>query len=151
MPRLKTLHEWLIAQRVKTADGCGLARAIDYGLKRWPALIRYLDQGNLPIDNNPVENSIRPITLGRRNWLSKCPDARITWQDVYRMKTTKSPNKLTLIMTTRRVQAELERGFTRHWLIALSAANFANATPIPQNHNQNITKTIEPKRTGCPI
>ncbi len=69
MPRLKALHEWLIAQRVKTADGCGLARAIDYSLKRWPALIRYLDHGDLPIDNNPVENSIRPITLGRRNWL----------------------------------------------------------------------------------
>lgn len=69
MPRLKALHEWLIAQRVKTADGCGLARAIDYTLKRWPALIRYLDQGDLPIDNNPVENAIRPITLGRRNWL----------------------------------------------------------------------------------
>ena len=69
MPRLKALNEWLIAQRVKTADGCGLARAIDYSLKRWPALIRYLDHRDLPIDNNPVENSIRPITLGRRNWL----------------------------------------------------------------------------------
>lgn len=69
MPRLKALHEWLIAQRMKTADGGGLARAIDYSLKRWPALIRYVDSGNLPIDNNMVENAIRPITLGRRNWL----------------------------------------------------------------------------------
>jgi len=69
MPRLTALHDWLIAQRVKTADGTGLARAIDYSLKRWPALIRYLDNGILPIDNNMVENAIRPITLGRRNWL----------------------------------------------------------------------------------
>lgn len=55
--------------RQKTANGSGLARAIDYSLKRWSALIRYADSGRLPIDNNLVENAIRPITLGRRNWL----------------------------------------------------------------------------------
>ena len=66
MPKLIALHAWLIAQRVKTADGTGLARAIDYSLKRWPALMRYVDNGALPIDNNPAENAIRPITLGRR-------------------------------------------------------------------------------------
>jgi transposase len=69
LPKLKSMQEWLIAQRVKTANGSGLARAIDYTLKRWPALIRYADSGMLPIDNNLVENAIRPITLGRRNWL----------------------------------------------------------------------------------
>ena len=68
-PKLNALHDWLIDQRLKTADGSGLARAIDYSLKRWPALIRYVDSGTLPIDNNMVENAIRPITLGRRNWL----------------------------------------------------------------------------------
>ncbi|MBP8195184.1 MAG: IS66 family transposase [Azonexus sp.] len=68
-PKLNALHEWLIAQRLKTADGTGLARAIDYSLKRWPALMRYVDCGTLPLDNNLVENAIRPITLGRRNWL----------------------------------------------------------------------------------
>ena len=68
-PKLTSLHDWLIAQRMKTADGSGLARAIDYSLKRWHALIRYVDSGSLPIDNNLVENAIRPITLGRRNWL----------------------------------------------------------------------------------
>ena len=69
LPKLTSLHDWLIAQRMKTADGSGLARAIDYSLKRWHALIRYVDSGCLPIDNNLVENAIRPITLGRRNWL----------------------------------------------------------------------------------
>ena len=69
LPRLKAMHDWLIDQRLKTADGSGLARAIDYSLKRWPALLRYVDSGSLPIDNNMVENAIRPITLGRRNWL----------------------------------------------------------------------------------
>lgn len=46
-----------------------LARALDYSLKRWAALTRYLDDGHLPIVNNWVENQIRPIALGRANWL----------------------------------------------------------------------------------
>ncbi len=69
VPLLTDLHEWLMAQRSRTAAGTGLMRAIDYSLKRWPALIRYTETGHLPIDNNPVENAIRPIALGRRNWL----------------------------------------------------------------------------------
>jgi len=46
-----------------------MAKALDYALKRWPAVIRYADTGHLPIDNNPVENVIRPIALGKKNWL----------------------------------------------------------------------------------
>lgn len=68
-PRLHSLREWLIGQRLKTAEGSSLARAIDYTLKRWKALARYAQRGDLPIDNNAVENAIRPVTLGRRNWL----------------------------------------------------------------------------------
>lgn len=60
---------WLCAKRRVAADGTGLARAIDYSLKRWPAILRYVESGQLPIDNNPIENAIRPICLGRRNWL----------------------------------------------------------------------------------
>ncbi len=55
-----------------TADGaqqCNRQKAIDYSLKRWPALTCYAETGDLPIDNNPVENSIRPIALGKKNWL----------------------------------------------------------------------------------
>ena len=47
----------------------GLARAIDYSLNRWPSLIRYAQTGNLPTDNNPVENAIRPIAIGKKNRL----------------------------------------------------------------------------------
>ena len=42
---------------------------IDYTLKRWPAMIRYAETGHLPTDNNPVENTIRFIALGKKNWL----------------------------------------------------------------------------------
>jgi hypothetical protein len=45
------------------------AQAIDYSLKRWAPLVRFIDDGDLPIDNNWVENQIRPIAIGRNNWL----------------------------------------------------------------------------------
>lgn len=68
-PLLEALHAWLKATRVTVANGGGTAKAIDYSLKRWPALARYASDGALPIDNNPVENAIRPVCLGKKNWL----------------------------------------------------------------------------------
>ena len=68
-PLLQSMHDWLLKTRVNVANGGGTAKAIDYSLKRWAALSRYATAGNLPIDNNPVENVIRPIALGRKNWL----------------------------------------------------------------------------------
>ncbi len=64
-----TLHAWLIANRQKVPDGSAPAKAIDYSLKRWAALMRYLGDGDIPIDNNWVENRIRPVAIGRANWL----------------------------------------------------------------------------------
>jgi transposase len=69
LPQLQALHDWLLQTRVTVANGGGTAKAIDYSLKRWAALSRYATDGLLPIDNNPVENVIRPIALGRKNWL----------------------------------------------------------------------------------
>jgi hypothetical protein len=68
-PVLIALHDWLHALSLKTLPGSGLGNAIKHALGRWPALLRYLDNGERPIDNNPIENAIRPITLGRKNWL----------------------------------------------------------------------------------
>jgi transposase len=68
-PQLQSMHDWLLRTRVNVANGGGTAKAIDYSLKRWPALSRYATDGRLPIDNNPVENTIRPIALGKKNWL----------------------------------------------------------------------------------
>ncbi len=56
---------WLSA----CARGIGHGQGTGYSLKRWVALTRYLDHGAVPIDNNPVENTIRPWALGRSNWL----------------------------------------------------------------------------------
>uniref|UniRef100_UPI00046AAA60 IS66 family transposase n=1 Tax=Cobetia crustatorum TaxID=553385 RepID=UPI00046AAA60 len=68
-PIADTLHRWMLAHREKVPNGSATAKALDYSLKRWAALTRYLDDGALPIDNNRVENLIRPWALGRSNWL----------------------------------------------------------------------------------
>lgn len=68
-PAVDTLHAWLLAQRQRVPEGSATARAIDYSLGRWGPLTRYLEDGAVPIDNNWVENRIRPIALGRSNWL----------------------------------------------------------------------------------
>lgn len=68
-PAADLLHAWLRAHRQKVPDGSATAKAIDYSLNRWAALTRYLDDPMLPADNNWVENQIRPIALGRNNWL----------------------------------------------------------------------------------
>jgi transposase len=68
-PVADALQQWLMQQRRLVPDGSATARAIDYSLKRWTALTRFIDDGALPADNNWVENQIRPIALGRSNWL----------------------------------------------------------------------------------
>lgn len=68
-PLLRSMHDWLLRTRMMVANGGGTAKAIDYSLKRWAALSRYAEDGRLPIDNNPVENTIRPIAIGKKNWL----------------------------------------------------------------------------------
>jgi transposase len=69
LPALTILHDWLQQIRLNTAPNSATTKAIDYSLKRWAALTRYAETGDLPIDNNPVENCIRPIALGKKNWL----------------------------------------------------------------------------------
>jgi transposase len=68
-PVADALHKWLLLQRSKVPNGSATAKALDYSLKRWVALMHYLYDGQVPIDNNWCENQIRPIAIGRNNWL----------------------------------------------------------------------------------
>jgi transposase len=68
-PLADALQAWMLAQRSRVPDGTTTAKALDYSLKRWAALTRYLDDGQLPIDNNYIEQQMRPIAIGRKNWL----------------------------------------------------------------------------------
>ena len=68
-PLWEEMHVWLKFERTRVPDGSAIAKAIDYSLNQWAGLGRFLLDGDVPIDNNYVENRIRPWALGRRNWL----------------------------------------------------------------------------------
>jgi len=68
-PLWKKLRAWLEGERVKVPDGSATAKALDYSLKHWTALTRNLLDGDVPVDNNHLENQIRPWAMGRRAWL----------------------------------------------------------------------------------
>lgn len=68
-PLLEDLHTWLIATVRKLSKKSELAKAIQYALSRWKALVRYRDDGRIEIDNNAAERSLRAVALGRKNYL----------------------------------------------------------------------------------
>ena len=68
-PVMVTLQRWLQEHRAKVPEGSATAKAIDYSLRRWQALSGFIDNAQVPIDNNWIENQMRPVALGRKNWL----------------------------------------------------------------------------------
>jgi transposase len=68
-PKLAGLGPWLEAQLHGLSSDSALAKACRYPLNRWAAMIRYCDDGLLEISNNLVENALRGVALGRRNWM----------------------------------------------------------------------------------
>jgi transposase len=68
-PILKDIYKWLISIKNKVAPKSKLGTAIFYTLNQWPYLIAYLKHGMAEIDTNYVENKIRDIALGKKNWL----------------------------------------------------------------------------------
>ena len=74
-PKIDALAVWFDAQLQTISGKSGLAAAIRYARWRWDALTRYLDDGQLEISNNAAENQIRPVALGRKNWLFAGSDA----------------------------------------------------------------------------
>jgi len=66
---LAVFHRWLLRQRQLVPPGSATIKAIDYSLKRWKELTHFVSDGDVPISNNWVENQIRPIAIGRSNWL----------------------------------------------------------------------------------
>jgi transposase len=68
-PIVQALHTWLEAQLLRVAGRSTLAEAIRYALSRWEGLTRFLHDGRIELDTNPVERAIRPVALGRKNHL----------------------------------------------------------------------------------
>jgi transposase len=68
-PLWAELHVWLQLERSRVPDGSAIASAIDYSLNHWTALTANLRDGRVPIDNNHIENLMRPWAMGRKAWL----------------------------------------------------------------------------------
>ena len=69
VPLLKQLGTWMQKAYIEVLPGSAIGKAIFYSLNRWDKLSLYATSAILNIDNNPVENSIRPVAVGRKNYL----------------------------------------------------------------------------------
>lgn len=69
IPILDAIELFLADTQQVARPNSGLSRAVAYTVRRWTSLRRYVEHGAYPIDNNPVENAIRPIAVGKKNWL----------------------------------------------------------------------------------
>ncbi len=74
-PLLESLKQWLEATLSKLSRKSDTALAVRYALGRWEALVRYVDDGGIEIDNNAAERALRVVALGRKNYLFAGSDA----------------------------------------------------------------------------
>jgi transposase len=74
-PLVNALEAQLRANRTRLSSKGDPAKAIDYMLKRWPAFVRFLDNGRLCLSNNAAERAVRGIAVGRKNWIFAGSDA----------------------------------------------------------------------------
>jgi transposase len=68
-PLLDAFKTWLDKSTIQVPPKSAIGKAIGYSLRQWPKLIRYIEHGNLNIDNNRAERAIKPFVIGRKNWM----------------------------------------------------------------------------------
>jgi transposase len=68
-PVLIELKKWLDENVARTTPSMKIGEAMRYAINHWEGLCKYLTDGKLEIDNNPVERSIRPVAIGRKNFM----------------------------------------------------------------------------------
>lgn len=68
-PKVEAFRTWAEQQLTRIPGKGDLARAFRYGLSRWPSFCLFLEDGRVAIDNNAAERALRPIGIGRKNWL----------------------------------------------------------------------------------
>lgn len=69
VPVLKSIKDWMVSQEMDILPKSALGEAFTYARNQWTALNRYVDDGDLAIDNNAAERALRGIAVGRKNWL----------------------------------------------------------------------------------
>jgi transposase len=74
-PVLEAMHAWLKATMSKLSKKSELAKAIYYALERWTALLVFVEDGRVEMDNNAAERALRTVAVGRKNYLFAGSDA----------------------------------------------------------------------------
>ncbi|WP_374415305.1 IS66 family transposase [Ectopseudomonas oleovorans] len=92
-PLIDQLKAWLDKTQPQVAGQTALGKAVNYLARNWSRLVRYIEGGHLPIDNNRAENAIRPFVIGRKNWLfSDTPKGATASAQIYSLIETAKAN-----------------------------------------------------------
>ena len=122
VPLLADIHALLAQHRDRYRPGTEMRKAIDYLLDRWDCFTLYTTRGDLPIDNNQAERVIRPVVIGRKNWLFVGSEDATAW----------AAQNHTLFESCRLARVE-PRAYLRHVLAALHAGGCDPATLTPEH------------------
>ena len=111
---MQELRTWLDQALAQAPPKTAIGKALHYLQDEWPRLIRYLDDGGIPIDNNLAENAIRPFVVGRKNWLfSHSVKGVQASANLYSLVQTAKANRLEPYQYLRQVFTELPRASKR--------------------------------------
>ena len=120
VPVLAELREWLNKTLPTVVPKSALGKALSYMHDYWGKLIRYVERGDLPIDNNRVENAIRPFVIGRKAWLfSDTPAGANASAVIYSLLQTAKANGHEPYAWLRRVMRDLPSARTVEEIEAL--------------------------------
>ena len=129
-PVLEELRAWLTDHAGRVPPKMPLGAAIAYTRARWTALTRYLEDGRLEIDNNRVERLIRPVALGRKNYLFAGSDAGAERAaTIYTVLATCALHEIDPWAYTRDVLAKVAGGWPQRELDALLPDHWAATHP----------------------
>jgi len=120
LPVLQKIKAWLDKSVSHAPPQSLIGKALYYLHEQWPKLIRYVESGDYPIDNNAAENAIRPFVIGRKNWLfSASPKGAMASANLYSVIETAKANGLDPYTYLRKIFTELPQATTLEQIEAL--------------------------------
>lgn len=124
LPIINKIHQWIEKSLPHSPPQSLIGKALHYLHEQWPKLIRYLESGEYPIDNNAAENAIRPFVIGRKNWLfSASPKGATASANLYSLIETAKANGLEPYTYLRKIFTELPRATCIEQIEALLPSN----------------------------
>ncbi|MDZ7925346.1 MAG: IS66 family transposase [Marinagarivorans sp.] len=128
-PILDKLKDWLEKSLPKTPPQTPIGKALTYLHNQWPHLIRYVCDGDYPLDNNAAENAIRPFVIGRKNWLFSASQKGATASaNLYSIIETAKTNGLEPYAYLKRIFTELPNAKTLGQIESLLPWNCTTVT-----------------------